>query len=155
MKKLSTFLLVVAVAIMNAGCDSNNNDTQSVSDLLADGWTLTSVQDSEGDQTAVFLAGFNSVDATFTQSGDFTIDVDSKVDTGDTSVSGTWSVNESQNRLTLTTTFSGIPINLQFTYTFNGDNEITLTADSATSQLLNALLGTTLQGTITITIVRD
>ena len=57
--------------------------------------------------------------------------------------------------MTLTADYLGIPVDLIFTYMFNGDDEIELTAASSTGILLNTLLGTTLQGTITITIQRS
>ena len=156
MKKLSAALFMVVLAITSIGCDSNGGDDEtSIADLIADGWALTSLEDAEGDQTAVFLTGFDGVDVTFTESGNFTLDVDRKAPNPDTQVTGTWAVNESQSRLTLTTDYQGIPVDLIFTYMFNGDDEIELTAASSTGILLNTLLGTTLQGTITITIQRS
>lgn len=154
MRRLSALLLVLFFGFIGIGCDSNSSDETSVADLLADGWTLTSLFDAEGDQSAVFAAGFDAVDITFTENGNFTIDVDSKLPGEDQTIDGTWTVNETQNKLTLTTLFSGIPIGLEFTYAFDGDDVLELTASSATSVLLNQLLGTTLQGTVSFTVAR-
>ena len=155
MKKISVILLTVAFGFAGIGCDSNDDDDPSIAELLVDDWVLSGVSDDEGDQLAAFIAGFNSIDVSFTESGNFTIEVDAVDPTGDQTISGTFAVNESTNKLTLTTTVPGAgQIQLNFTYAFSGDDQVTLTADSVTSTLLNVLLGTTLQGTVSITISR-
>lgn len=156
MCKLSTFLLALMIAVVGIGCDSDNNDDEiSIDELIADGWTLSGVSDADGDQMAVFAQGFNSLEITFTRAGAFTIDVDAIDDEGDTVISGTYSINESANRITMTTEVEGLPVTLIFTYAFNGVDEVTFAADSGTSILLNLLLGTTLQGSISLTITRN
>lgn len=155
MCKLSTFLLALAIAVVGVGCDSDNNDDEiSIDELIVDGWTLTGVSDAEGDQMAVFVQGFSSLEITFTQAGAFTIDVDAIDDAGDTVISGTYSINESANRVTLTADVEGLPVVLNFTYAFNGDDEVTFAADTDTSAKLNFLLGTTLQGSISLKVTR-
>jgi len=156
MRILSTILLVLAIAVVGIGCDSDNNDDEiSIDELIADGWTLIGVSDAEGDKMAVFAQGFSSLDILFTQAETFTIDVDALDDEGDTIISGTYSINESTNRITMTTEVQDQPINLNFTYSFNGDDEVTFAADSVTSTLLNILLGTSLQGSISLTVTRN
>lgn len=157
MKKILVFLLIVAFGFVGIGCDSDSDsdDDSSVVELLEGDWVLTGVTDDDGDQFAVFIAGFNSIEMLFTESGSFTIDVDAVDSAGDQTISGTFSVNESTSKLTLTATVVPFgPIQLNFTYSFNGDDQVTLTADSVTSTLLNVLLGTTLQGIVRITITR-
>ncbi len=156
MRIISRLLLLVVIGLVGIGCDSNGDEDMSIADLIADGWMLTAVSDSEGDQTVAFAEGFDGVEITFTESGDFSIFVDSNQPGEDNTITGTWSVNESQNSLTLTTTFSGIPINLVFSYAFSGDDILELTAASSTSVLLGQLFtGSSLQGTITITVARS
>lgn len=155
MKKISVFLLLLATGFVGIGCDSNNDDEPSIAELLADNWVVSGVSDDEGDQLTTFVTEFTSIAVIFTESSNFTIDVDAVDPTGDQTISGSFSVNESTNRLTLTTTVPGAgQIQLNFTYAFSGDNQVTLTADSVTSTLLNVLLGTTLQGIVSITISR-
>ena len=155
MKRISIFLLLVAFGFVGIGCDSNSGGDPSITELLADDWVLSGVTDDDGDQLAAFVAGFNSINVSFTESSSFTINVDAIDPAGDQTISGTFSVNESTSKLTLTTTVPGAgQIQLNFTYAFSGDDLVTLTADSVTSTLLNVLLGTTLQGTVSITISR-
>ncbi len=155
MRKLSTYLLVLVIAVVGVGCDSDSNDDEiSIDELIADGWVLTGVSDADGDQMAVFAQGFSSLKITFTQAGAFTIVVDAIDDAGDNVITGTYSINESTNRITLTTEAQGVPIQLNFNYAFNGDDVVTFAADSVTSTLLNVLLGTTLQGSVSLTVTR-
>ncbi len=155
MKNILVFLLIIAFAFVGIGCDSDSDDDPSIAELLEGDWVLTGVTDDDGDQFAVFIAGFNSIEMLFTESGSFTIDVDAVDSAGDQTISGTFSVNESTSKLTLTATVVPVgQIQLNFTYSFNGDDQVTLTADSVTSTLLNVLLGTTLQGIVRITITR-
>jgi hypothetical protein len=102
----------------------------------------------------VFTTGYNGIDISFASSMNFTIDVDAKVDAGDQTITGTWSVNETQSKISLAASFSGLPVTLDFNYVFSGDDVITLTAGGNTSVLLNTLLGTTLQGSIELTLAR-
>lgn len=155
MKNILVFLLIIAFAFVGIGCDSDSDDDPSIAELLEGDWVLTGVTDDDGDQFAVFIAGFNSIEMLFTESGSFTIDVDAVDSASDQTISGTFSVNESTSKLTLTATVVPVgQIQLNFTYSFNGDDQVTLTADSVTSTLLNVLLGTTLQGIVRITITR-
>jgi len=154
MRKLSALLFFVLLALSSTGCDSGGNNEDSVSDKITGNWMLTSISDDEGDKTAVFTTGYNGIDISFESSMNFTIDVDAKVDAGDQTISGTWSVNETQSKLTLSASLSGLPVALDFTYAFSGDDVITLTAGGNTSVLLNTLLGTTLQGSIELTLAR-
>ena len=155
MKKLSTIFFALLFGFVGVGCDSNSdNDDLPIADLLVDVWKLTGVSDADGDQFAVFVQGFNSLEFTFTQAGAITIVVDAIDDAGDTVITGTYSIDESASRIVVTTQAEGVPIILNFTYTFNGDDEVTFVADSVTSILLNVLLGTTLQGSISLTISR-
>jgi hypothetical protein len=155
MRKLSAALFFVLLAFSSAGCDSGGSNNDSVSDKITGNWMLTSIADDEGDKTAVFTTGYNGIDISFASSMNFTIDVDAKVDAGDQTITGTWSVNETQSKISLAASFSGLPVTLDFSYVFSGDDVITLTAGGNTSVLLNTLLGTTLQGSIELTLARS
>ena len=155
MKKLSAIFFTFLIGFVGVGCDSNgDNDDPSIADLLVGVWELTGVSDADGDQFTVFAQGFNSLEFTFTQAGAITIGIDAIDDAGDTVITGTYSIDESASRIAVTTEAEGVPIILNFTYAFNGDDEVTFAADSVASILLNALLVTTLQGSISLTISR-
>lgn len=155
MKNILVFLLIIAFGFVGIGCDSDSDDDPSIAELLEGDWVLTGVTDDDGDQFAVFSAGFNSIEMLFAESGSFTIDVDAIDSENDQTISGSFSVSESTDKLTLTATIVPVgQIQLNFTYSINGDDQVTLTADSITSTLLNVLLGTTLQGIVRITITR-
>ncbi|TDI68989.1 MAG: hypothetical protein E2O85_06330, partial [Bacteroidetes bacterium] len=137
MKNILVFLLIIAFGFVGIGCDSDSDDDPSIAELLEGDWVLTDVTDDAGDQFAVFIAGFNSIEMLFTESGSFTIDVDAVDSENDQTISGSFSVSESTSKLTLTATVPPFgPIQLTFTYAFfSGDDQVTLTADSLTSTL--------------------
>ena len=157
MRKHSTLFLALVLGLVALGCDSNKNDDEiSIAELIADGWIVTGASDANGDQMAVFAQAFNSIDVIFTQTGSFTLDVDAIDDEDDQTITGTYAVNESTNLITLTTTVPVVgSIGLNFTYSFNGDDEVTFTADQTTSTLLTLLLETPLQGSVSLTITRN
>ena len=153
MRKLSLFLMIVGLLVVGVGCDSNDDDEQSDASLFVGSHAITSVTDVEGDQTAAFAQGFESIVVTFAEGGNFTIAVDAIVDQGDVTVPGTYEVNESANTITLNATTASGTIPLAFEYEFNG-NQTNLTAGAQTATALNALFGTTLQAPATITVTR-
>ncbi len=155
MRKLSVLVFAVVIGLAGFGCDSSSSDDgPSDSERLAGNWALTGVTDNDGDQMATFAAGFNSVVVTLNQNGTYSIAIDSKLPEGDTTISGTYTIDDSMSRLTLGTEVAGQPINLIFTYAFVGDTQATFTATSQTATFLNVLLGTTLQGTVRLTITK-
>ena len=155
MKKLSSIFLALLIGFVGIGCDSNSDDDdeQSVAEQLIGTWALSGVSDDDGDQLATFAEGFNTVVATFTSGNGYSINIDAVDDASDQVISGTYSVNESTNQLTLN---ANVPpagaIALNFTYAFVSSTSVVLTADAVTSTLLNVLLGTSLTGTVAITI---
>lgn len=158
MRKLSAFLFILAIGFAGSGCDSNDSDddsSMSVTERLTGNWNLTGVTDADGDQMATFATGFNSVVVSFTQAGTFTIAIDSKIEGGDDLISGNYSVIESTNTLTLTAEVAGQAVPLTFSYAFeNNFTQATFSALGATSVLMNALLDTTLTGTIALILTK-
>lgn len=156
MRKISVFLVLLAIGIVSVGCDSDSNDdSMTVVERLVATWALTGVTDSDGDQMETFAAGFNSVFISFTESGAFSIVIDSKIEGEDDTISGDYSVTEATSTLTLTAEVAGQAVPLTFSYAFaNNFTQATFSALGATSVLLNSLLGTTLTGTIALTLTK-
>ena len=155
MRSLSVFLFVLVTGFSAIGCDSDSSDNgPSDSERLVGNWIMSGVTDADGDQWDIFSAGFNSVVISFTQSGNYSIVIDSKLPDGDTTISGMYTVNEGTNSIALATEVAGQSLNLNFTYAFSSDTQATFTADPTTSTLLNVLLGTTLRGTISLILTK-
>lgn len=155
MRKLSVFLFVLATGFAGIGCDSDSSDDgPSDSERLVGNWIMSGVTDADGDQWATFSAAFNEVAVTFGSSGNFSIIVDSKLPDGDQTISGLYTVNETTNSITLATEVLGQAATLGFVYAFSGDTQMTFTADSATSVMLNFLLSTTLRGTVSLILTK-
>lgn len=151
MRKLTSLLLLALLAVVGVGCDSNND--KSDADKFVGTWALTGVVDVDGDQSAAFAAGFNSVTLTNTADGNFTINVSPKVGSP-AAYTGTYTVVENGKSITLRASVGGQTIPLTFTYTFNSDTVVALKSNTTTAVLLNNLFGTTLNGEVTITVTK-
>jgi hypothetical protein len=75
------------------------------------------------------------------------------------SVGGTYTVVPATNILTLNGEFDGTPTPVPFTYEFDGDDRVSVTADADLVQQVIALGGqqlpVTLEGRVTLTFARD
>lgn len=153
MRKLSSLLLIALLALVGIGCDSDD-DEGSDAELFVGTWALTGVSDDDGDAMEAFATNFESIVLANDADGSFTLTVNPVV--GDNIVlPGTYTVSESNSRLTLTVTTPLGPANLNFTYAFNGDDEVELTSDTTTALLLNTLFeGVDLVGQAVITVSR-
>lgn len=149
-RKIPFYLVALLFAVFAIGCDSNDDELSDSERFIGD-WEIAAVADSDGDQTAAFEAGFNSVAVEFTDTGTFTLTAD-PVQGDDVVLEGPYNVNESANQVTVTISFGGQNIPLSLPYDFDGDDTVTL---SALAAILNPLLGTSLTGTAVITLERD
>lgn len=152
MRKISLFLLIFG--LFAVGCDSNDNGDDDASDAerLEGSWAMTGVTDAEGDQSESFAENFNSVVVTFNSDDSFSLAVDAAGDGTDLTISGTYSVTETTDGLTLNATVPGVgTIPLAFTYEFVGD-DVELTAGAQTIAALNGVLDTALIAPVTFTV---
>ena len=156
MRKLFPFLMLFSLIVFTA-CDSDSNDdSTSVSDQFVGGWQLGGLSDGDGDRTAAFAQGYEAITIAFTDAGAVTLSVNAADinPVGDSSYTGTWSVEESSSTLTVSLSVAGTPTPLSFTYDFINDNTVALTASSSTSLLLGVLFQTSFAEPVTITVVR-
>lgn len=150
---LPAAVALLMLALVSIGCDSE----EEADDLarLIGAWELTSAADEEGDKTAVFAAlGTLELDLDDDGTHQLSVDlVDPEAD--DVALSGTYTVNDAAEQLLLAITFSGVPFNLTFDYTFEDDDTVVLTAgNTVIVALLGDAAGSLLQGDVTLTIER-
>ena len=148
-RRLPVFILALVMALAAVGCDSND-DEESDADRFVGTWELASITDDDGDQTATFQAIFTDVTVVFNDAGNYTMTF-VPVAGSNTVLSGTYDVNESGKSVTLNVTFNEQTVPLALPYSFDGDDELTVSASAA---ILNPLLGTNLSGTVIITLER-
>lgn len=154
MRKISFFLMFIGLAVFSMGCDSNDDDAADTNPLVG-AWGLGGLADASGDRTAGFAEGFNSVEITFNADNSMTMVVDSKVDGGDLSATGTYTSNASAKTVTASLSLGGQALPpLSFTYAEINANTIALTATGNTSVLLGQVFATSLADPVTITVVR-
>lgn len=138
MRKISLFLLIFGLIAI--GCDSNDDgdDDPSDAERFVGTWSLNDVSDAEGDVN--LEANFNSIAATFNADDTFSIAIDAVEGGTDLNLTGTWTLVEASETLTLNATVPGIgSIPLTFNYEFSGEN-ILLTAGPQTTAALNGVL---------------
>ncbi len=151
MRKLSTFLWMLTLAAWFAGCDSGGEEQLSAAEKMLGAWSLTGVSDGSGDQTPTFQENFDGVEVAFNGDQTYTLDVDASDDTQDVALSGPYVINEAAGTLSLTVTFAGAQLPLSLNFAFVNDDTLRL---SGPSGLLNPLLGTTLEGDVSMTFAR-
>lgn len=147
MKKVLFSALVLLALGWVTGCDSNDNES-SDEERFVNNWTLTQVRDEQGDQTATFLEGYNSVTVDFNADRTYRLMVDAIGDGEDFTLSGPYTVNESGKLLSLTIEIQGESLSLPLAYAFQNDTTLVL---SGSSVLVNALIDTGLQGSVQLT----
>ena len=71
-------------------------------------------------------------------------------------LSGSYAVNEGTREITVSIAITGLgTVPLAATYAFDGNDKVTLTIAPATATLLGPLFGTTFEGSVTLTLLRD
>jgi len=155
MRKWSTIVGVFALVVWAVGCDSNgggdDGEQLSAAEKILGAWDLTSVGDGAGDQTPTFLENFVGIKVAFNGDQTYTLDVDARDDAQDAALSGPYTLNEATGTLSLTATFAGTQIPLSLNFTFLDDDTLRL---SGPASLLNTILGTTLEGDVSLTFTR-
>ena len=139
-----------------AGCDSSDdgNDGPSDAEIFVGEWGLTRITDGDGDQTQAFLDLIVSFLTSLRADGTFDITIDyndaaNAAGQNDIDVSGTYTINESNNTLTLT---AANAVALPLSYTIENNDRITI---SGVAFLINLAFGTDYTGTIALTIARQ
>ncbi len=154
MRKLFPLALVLALFV-GVGCDSNDDEGSSDSELFVGTWTVVNVTNDSGganemDLTQALVGAngtLNSLSLGFNTNNTYTLNADYRsADTPDVVVAGapfTYTVNETTNQITLqlpSPTGSGT-VPAQIGYSFNGDDEFTALLPSI---VMNSLFQTTL-----------
>jgi len=149
---LSVFVLLLLG--WTSGCDSNNDDGPSDAEIFVGEWGVARITDDDGDQTEAFLSLVDSFLTSLRADGTFDIIIDyndaaNAARQSDIDVSGTYTVNESNNTLTLT---AANAVALPLSYTIENNDRITI---SGNAFLLNLAFGTNYTGTVALTIARN
>ncbi len=150
-QKYLAFLPVIALLFAFAACDSSDDDPTE-SELFIGSWNLTGVSDADG---AVELTAFSSIVVSFSSTTG-TITAAPIDGSADQVFTGSYSVDETANTLTLQLTVTGIPtpVPVVTSYSFSGEDRVTLTVDAATAVVLGPLFGTQFSGAVTLTVER-
>ena len=149
-----TGLVVRAVALTLvftvAACDGSED--LSDAELIVGSWDLSGVVDGAGDQMASFNQNYSSFAATFNSDGSVTIVLVPTGTAPDVNINATYTIDEANGTVGITTTVSGLLVTIPFTYDFTDEDTLELTASAA---LLGQVLQTSLSGTATVTLTRD
>lgn len=154
MRKGAIILGLFALVLWAAGCDSNGGDGEeqlSAAEKILGAWDLTTVTDGAGDQTPTFLENFVGIDVTFKGDQTYTLNVNARDDAQDVTLDGSYVINEATSTVSLTVTFAGTQIPLSLNFEFVNDDTLRM---SGPASLLNAVLGTTLEGDVSLTFTR-
>ena len=151
-------LLLVFVLLLlgwTSGCDSNNDDGPSDAEIFVGEWGVARITDGDGDQTQAFLSLVDSFLTSLRADGTFDITIDyndaaNAARQNDIDASGTYTVNESNNTLTLTAAANPVPLLLS--YTIENNDRITM---SGNALLINLAFGTNYNGTVALTSARN
>jgi len=156
MRKCVVYMVVLLLLGWTAGCDSSDdgNDGPSDAEIFVGEWGLTRITDGNGDQTQAFLDLIVSFLTSLRADGTFDITIDyndaaNAAGQNDIDVSGTYTINESNDTLTLT---AANAVALPLSYTIENNDRITI---SGVAFLINLAFGTNYTGTIALTIARQ
>jgi hypothetical protein len=156
MTKLFKYLLIAFVGLSVGACDSNDGDEDSAADQFVGEWVLTGAVDDKGDQFGTIGGTYSEILLVLRSSGSASVVGTSITGGDDVSVDGTYSVSESTKILTLVATISGIgEVTLPLAYDFLSSNAVDLTTNGFVTAALNAILGTSLVGSVAMSFERQ
>lgn len=126
MRKLLFSLLVLGMLGTTFGCDSggDDNDGRADAEVFVGSWQVANLLLNGQDFTALLLAN-TQVAVVFDANGGFDLTLTSS--SGTTDITGTYSVNESQETVTLTSSSFTDPVVVN--YDVQNDNRIVLETD--------------------------
>ena len=157
MRKLSLLMMIFGLFVVTA-CDSDSgNDDGGDLDVFVGAWALSGFSTGGQDITSVVGQQYSTFMITFDSANQVELRV-VNVETPNepTVISGTYSVNESTEKVSLDVSVSGQAASLSFDYEIVNDNQIALTASSTTTLLIASplLLNTSLADPVVITVSR-
>ena len=149
-------LSLLAVALLVAGCDSTDDDRVLDADFYVGTWTLASVSDASGDQTASINDSIDDLSVEFASDGTFQLDADfndliNASGQGDISTVGTYQARSELESLILQA--DGLAATLQVEAA--SDDRVTLTAPAVIVNALLAGLPFSFEGDTSLTITRQ
>ena len=146
-------LLALVLATGLVGCDSNDDDDATETELFVGSWTAVSaIGQVQPGQQGDFLAVLGArLDADFAADGSFSWFLDfADPNQQDVPLSGTYVVNETTDRVTVT---GGLfPQGVPMAYEFVGEDQLELTFQAA---VLGAVVGIEVPGDVVLTLARD
>lgn len=150
LRKLLFSALAVFTLVAFVGCDSDDDDDPA--DVFVGAWTVTSITDGDGDQTAAFGQVANSLDVTFADDGTFDLvldynDIANAAGQADLAVDGTYTATDTRLSLTVPALGATLP----FDYNVVNNDQVGLSAPAA---IVNAAFGTSYVGNVTLTVTR-
>ena len=149
-------LLLAALLLVASGCDSSDDDLVLDAGYYVGSWTLVSISDGNGDQTAAVGLALDDLDITFQQNGAFRLDADfnAAVNQGgqaDIATTGTYQAQPSVPSLILQA--QGLAATLQASSAT--DNRVRLTAPAVIVNQLLQGLPFQFQGDTSVTLARQ
>ena len=146
-------LLTLVLLVVATGCDSTDSDQDSATDILVGTWAVVSISDDTGDLTGDFTQIVESLTVDLQTDNDFTLILNyneqgEALGQEDINLTGTYSINESSNEITLTLPTGGA---LTFDYEIENAREAVMTTGAGG---LNVALQPAIpyQGTVTLEI---
>lgn len=151
-RKALTLLPIFVLLFGVTACDSNDNNATD-SELFLGSWVVDETTDGSG---TVDLAAFTDTFFTFADSGTATIRAVGVDPANTVELTGSYAVNEATNSVTVSIAITGLgTVPLTATYSFNGNDTVTLTIGASTAALLGPLFGTQFDGAVTLTLTRQ
>jgi hypothetical protein len=123
MRKPVVYLVVLLLLGASVGCDSNGDDGLTDAEIFVGGWVLTSLL-LDGQGVSALLLASTDVDVLF-ENGAFTLTATGA--TGETTVAGTYRLDEGRQTVTLTSSAFTAPVVID--YEIQDDNRIVLNSD--------------------------
>jgi hypothetical protein len=152
LNKYVTVLPLVILLFGVTACDSSD-DSQTDADRFIGTWVVDETMDDSG---SVDLPAFSETRFNFADTGTATITAVGIDPNPTVQLSGSYAVSEATNTVTLSITITGLgTVPLSATYSFSGDDDVTLTIGSSTAALLGPLFGTQFSGSVILTLVKQ
>lgn len=133
-----SWMLLLAILLV-AGCDSNEEDL-SDAELFVGTWTVVRAQDAQGDKTAL-LNQVGTISVELEADGNFALTFD-PVQGDATVLSNTYTVDEGEDEIILNAVnpLGEGTIPLHLAYEFDGEDEVMLTIEETTVDIIKVVL---------------
>jgi hypothetical protein len=152
---LSKLAFVFFAALLIIGCDTSDDDDESVdAEKFLGTWTVTSAADMGGDRdVSAAIAALGTLSVLFEDDQSYVLTlVYADGTTPDLNISGIYTVNEASDRVVLSIQLEGLPqVDLNLDYAFVSDTVVEFTADGLTIGLLLGEAASGLEGDVVLT----